>query len=75
MTIDIFHTGIFHVYEYDPDNVARLTELMHNVQEYGQPPKELIKTLAPDLDFDESGMPKMDGAGFGPMMDEECCIM
>ena len=38
---------------------------MHDVQEYGQPPKELIKTLAPDLDFDESGMPKMDGAGFG----------
>ena len=73
---------IVHVYEHEYDDnddgngtMARLAELMHDVQEFGQPPKELIKTLAPDLDFDESGMPKMDGAGFGPMMNQECNLM
>lgn len=66
---------IVHIYEYDPNNVARLTELMQEIQEYGQPPPELIKELAPDLDFDKDGIPKMDGTGLGPLMNEECCIM
>ena len=57
------------------DNVARLTELMHDIQEFGQPPPELIKKLAPDLEFDQNGIPNMNGAGLGPMMNEECCIM
>ncbi len=66
---------IVHIYEYDPNNVARLTELMQEIQEFGQPPPELIKELAPDLDFDKDGIPKMDGSGLGPLMNEECCIM
>ncbi len=66
---------IVHVYEHDPDNVARLTELMHDIQEFGQPPPELIKKLAPDLEFDQNGIPNMDGTDLGPMMNEECCIM
>ena len=28
---------------------------------YGQPPADIIKELAPGLEFDEEGMPKMDG--------------
>ena len=66
---------IVHIYENDPDNVDRLTELMHDIQEYGQPPPELVKKLAPELEFDQDGMPKMDSTGLGPMMNEECCIM
>jgi len=69
---------IVHVYEHDPENTARLSELMHDIQEYGQPPSELIKKLAPDLEFGQDGIPVMDGAGFPPIppgMDEECCIM
>ena len=62
---------IVHIYEFDPDNVARLTELMQEIQEYGQPPPELIKELAPDLDFDKDGMPRMDGG----LMNEECILM
>ena len=39
---------------------------------YGQPPPEIIKELAPELEFDEEGMPIMDplngsGAGAGNM--------
>ena len=30
---------------------------------YGQPPVEIIKELAPELDFDEDGMPIMDPMG------------
>jgi peroxin-19 len=64
---------ICHVYETEPDNFSRLMELMQDIQEYGQPPVDIIKELAPDLQFDETGMPIMDpnnnimGAGM-PMM-------
>jgi len=49
------------VYETDPDNFSRLLELMQDIQEYGQPPAEIIKELAPGLDFDGGGMPMMPG--------------
>ena len=38
-------------------------ELMQDIQEYGQPPVEIIKELAPELQFDEEGMPMMDPMG------------
>ena len=34
-------------------------ELMFDMQQYGQPPAEIIKDLAPGLQFDENGMPIM----------------
>ena len=63
-------------------------ELMQEIQEYGQPPVEIIKDLAPELEFDDEGMPIMDpmsggGGGLPPMMmpgmmggagNEQCCI-
>jgi peroxin-19 len=76
---------ICHIYETEPDNFVRLMELMQDIQEYGQPPVDIIKELAPDLQFDETGMPIM-GSGGMPMMfpgminaggmggDEQCCI-
>ena len=47
---------------------------------YGQPPADIIKELAPGLEFDEEGMPKMDGQmpgmPFPPGVGgEECSIM
>ena len=39
----------------DGINFDRLMELMQEIQEYGQPPVEIIKDLAPDLDFDDEG--------------------
>jgi peroxin-19 len=38
---------------------GRLMELMFDMQQYGQPPAEIIKDLAPGLKFDENGMPIM----------------
>eukprot|EP00554_Chaetoceros_debilis_P013869 CAMPEP_0194119024 /NCGR_PEP_ID=MMETSP0150-20130528/37713_1 /TAXON_ID=122233 /ORGANISM="Chaetoceros debilis, Strain MM31A-1" /LENGTH=404 /DNA_ID=CAMNT_0038810581 /DNA_START=58 /DNA_END=1268 /DNA_ORIENTATION=+ len=54
---------IVYLYENDPDNSERLTELMNDLQEYGQPPPDLVSELAPDLEFDDDGMPKLDGMG------------
>jgi len=55
---------------------------MQDIQEYGQPPAEIISKLAPDLEFDEEGLPKMDKAGMPgmpglpfPTGKEECTIM
>jgi len=51
------------VYETEPDNFPRIMELMQDVQQYGQPPAEIIKELAPGLEFNEEGMPIMPGLG------------
>jgi len=56
---------IVRLYETDPNNFERLMELMQDIQEYGQPPVEIIKELAPELQFDEEGMPVMDVMGGG----------
>lgn len=43
---------------------------MFDMQQYGQPPADIIKDLAPGLKFDENGMPIMPnmGSGFLPSM-------
>jgi len=46
-------------------NTGRLLELMQQVQEYGQPPSEIINEIAPGLELDEDGLPKMNGGGGG----------
>mmetsp|Transcript_1806 Transcript_1806/g.2597 ORF Transcript_1806/g.2597 Transcript_1806/m.2597 type:complete len:378 (-) Transcript_1806:224-1357(-) len=68
---------IVDVYETDPDNFARLVELMQDIQEFGQPPAEIIKELAPDLEFDEEGMPNIGNMGITgmPPGNENCSIM
>lgn len=50
-------------------------ELMQEVQEYGQPPVEIIREMAPDIELDEDGMPKLDGTGFPFPGNDECQIM
>ena len=55
------------VYDTEPDNFPRLMELMFDLQQYGQPPAEIIKGLAPGLKFDENGMPIMPNMGAGMM--------
>jgi Pex19 protein family len=76
------------VYETEPNNVAKLMDLMQQVQEYGQPPVEIIQAIAPGLELDDNGLPKLDGdtmgsggfAGFPPFGDgtggtDECIVM
>lgn len=59
-------------YETDPSNTKQFMEYMVEAQEFGQPPADLIKEIAPDLELDEHGMPKIDGM---PLPNEECQIM
>jgi peroxin-19 len=40
-------------------------ELMFDLQKYGQPPADIIKDLAPGLQFDENGIPIMPNMGAG----------
>mmetsp|Transcript_45713 Transcript_45713/g.52838 ORF Transcript_45713/g.52838 Transcript_45713/m.52838 type:complete len:84 (+) Transcript_45713:9-260(+) len=62
---------------------SRLLELMEQVQEYGQPPPEIINEIAPGLELDEEGLPIMNnvpgGGGMPPFMNnpegEDCRIM
>ena len=45
---------------------------------FGQPPHDLVQQMAPGLEFDDGGMPKMDGADSGlpfPIENEDCNIM
>ena len=53
------------VYETEPDNFPRLVELMQDMQECGQPPAEIIRELAPGLEFGKDGMPIMPNMGPG----------
>ena len=56
---------ILAVYDTEPDNFPRLMELMFDMQQYGQPPADIIRELAPGLKFDENGMPIMPNMGAG----------
>ena len=40
-------------------------ELMYDLQQYGQPPAEIIKELAPGLQFDENDLPILPNMGAG----------
>jgi peroxin-19 len=60
-------------YETDPSNTKRFMELMQEAQEFGQPPPDILKDIAPDLELDANGMPKLDGMAFPS--EDECRIM
>jgi len=47
------------VYETNPDNFPRVLELFQDLQESGNPPLEIIKSLAPALELTSEGMPAM----------------
>jgi Pex19 protein family len=74
---------LVNLYETDPTNSKQITQCMHIVQEYGQPPKEIIQLISPGLelnDDDEGGLfPNIFGENgvppFGQMKDEDCTIM
>jgi len=45
------------VYEDEPNNTDKVVHLMQELQELGQPPLDMIKALAPDLELTEEGLP------------------
>lgn len=66
------------VYDTEPDNFARLTEHMQDLQATGSPPKEIITELAPGLEVGEDGMPMLPNMGPGipgvPAMPGGCVV-
>lgn len=63
------------MYETDPNNITKLMELMQEVQEYGQPPAEIIQEIAPGIELDSDGMPKFDASKMPFDGNDECLIM
>jgi len=70
-----YYQRIVALYETEPDNVARVSELLQDMQEFGQPPAELIKELAPGLEMSPDGVPIMPGlmGNNGPLPDPSQC--
>jgi peroxin-19 len=64
-------TSICAAYEANPPNVMAVMDLMQQLQETGQPPTEIIKGLAPDMDMNEEGMPQLPEELGG----KNCCVM
>ena len=69
---------LVHVYETEPNNNSKLVSLMQQVQEYGQPPAEIIQEIAPGLNLDADGVPKFHvfpGSMGGDGGEEDCVVM
>jgi len=63
---------ICHIYETQPKNTTEVMVVMQEMQAQGQPPQEIVKALAPDMEFAADGTPQM------PDLDklgEKCSIM
>jgi len=45
------------VYEKEPNNTDKVVALMQQMQNLGQPPLEMIQSLAPELELTEEGLP------------------
>ncbi|XP_052118384.1 peroxisome biogenesis protein 19-2-like [Arachis duranensis] len=43
------------VYENDSENFTKIVDLMHKMQECGQPPNDIVQELAPDFDLANLG--------------------
>jgi len=63
-------TEICKLYETAPDQVDKIVDLMQKMQETGQPPPELVKQMAPDLELNSNGSPSLP-----PLDDKNCLIM
>ncbi len=63
------------MYETDPENYEKLAELIQDIQQYGQPPPEILQEVAPDLKFNSDGLPIVEDMSLPPGLDQECCIM
>jgi len=50
---------------------------MQEIQEFGSPPADIIKELAPELEFDSEGNPKMDMGipGMPLLPGQQCNVM
>jgi hypothetical protein len=54
---------ILALYDSEPNNFPRLMELLGELQEYGQPPAEIVRELAPGLDLGDASFPGISECG------------
>jgi hypothetical protein len=67
---------IIALYEKDGEkDFDRILKLMREVQECGHVPAEIVKQLAPDVEFDEEGQPKFPGLDTFGNLDATCSLM
>ena len=72
---------IVQIYETEPIDMKQLIGLMQEVQEYGQPPTDIIQAIAPGIELDDNGIPTMNPTTstafqpFGTNKDDDCRIM
>ncbi|KAJ7568141.1 hypothetical protein O6H91_01G020500 [Diphasiastrum complanatum] len=45
------------VYDTTPDDFQKIVDLMHSMQDCGQPPSDIVRELAPGLELGEDGLP------------------
>jgi len=62
------------VFETDAENMQKVTELMQALQEIGQPPLELMKGIAPDLELNDEGLPTLPELD-GFQNNKDCIVM
>lgn len=65
-------------YEEEPNNYQKVVTLMHEMQEYGQPPAEIIRELAPEDPNDPNPLAALLQQGPGgvdPSKNPNCLVM
>jgi hypothetical protein len=70
------------VEEAGPGSTTRVFNLLSEVQEYGNPPKEILSSLMPGLEFDAENnpiLPELDSSPNNMLAmlkdDQRCCVM
>lgn len=54
----------------EKEKFDKILNLMQKMQDCGHPPKELVGEMAPEIEFDEQGNPKIPG-----LQGDQCCVM
>lgn len=58
--------NLCNLFQNEPDNFDAIVSALQQVQECGQPPKEIINELAPGVEFNSDGTPKLNTTGSIP---------
>lgn len=66
-------------FDKDPQDSKAVMDLMNELQQYGSPPKDIVKSLLPGLELDSQGMPtgipNMDPKALEEMAKGDCSVM
>mmetsp|Transcript_23008 Transcript_23008/g.53772 ORF Transcript_23008/g.53772 Transcript_23008/m.53772 type:complete len:275 (+) Transcript_23008:3-827(+) len=63
------------IFDKEPENFDKLMDLMQQMQECGPPPPDIVKSMAPNLEFDAEGNPILAGGEGGEIDPKACPVM